>query len=150
MADTPSENGDQPAPAKTARRPRAKAADAAAPKTRARRARKTEPAPGTPEKVKRTARAAANSVARGTDKAEKTVARAARTTRRKVEETTGPVTTRKVALGAAAAVGVAAGVAAAVLGRKRIARTASGVIETVSDLAKRDEGHPPTSPTSAD
>ena len=131
MADTPSEGGEQPAAPKRARRPRATPAEGAAPKPRTRRAK---PAPETTtDKVKRTARSAVDGASRTAARAEKAVTKVARTTRSKVEKAAEPVANRKVALGAAAAVGVAAGLAAAFVGRKKIARAAGDVVDTVSE-----------------
>lgn len=147
MADTPPEGGDQPAAPKRTRRPRA-AAEGSTPKPRARRTPKAAQPETTTEKVKRTAKSAVDGTTRAATRAEKAVTRAAKTTRTKVEKAATPVANRKVAIGAAAAVGVAAGLAAAVIGRRKITQTATDVIDsvtgTVSEVKKGSpEANPP-------
>lgn len=129
MADTPTEGEAEPAPAKRGRKPRATTASATPAVKATRAAKAAVPAaktavPAATEAVKRTTRAAVK-------KAEG----AAKTARKKAEKVATPSTVRRVAVGAVAVAGVAAGVAAAISNRKKIVRAASDAIDAVKGAA---------------
>ncbi|UAK23952.1 hypothetical protein [Sphingomonas nostoxanthinifaciens] len=134
MADTPAADAAA-TPEKRARKPRtAKAAatpasetksaetSAKAPRARRAAAAKSGATPTTRKASTRKPRAAATTT---------TVKRAVRAVEDKAADATAGVTRKRVAIGAAALAGVAAGVAA-VIGRKKIAKATSDAVDAVT------------------